>query len=73
MLIYILIYGIGALLCYFLFRFISKNHNDDNWLLIDRLIVATLSIGSWVTVILYLLFVASIFIFKLDPDKKVKW
>lgn len=72
MLIYIGIYGIGVVLCYLLFRFIAKNHSDD-WYLMDRVIVLALSMGSWLIIVLYFLFVASIFIFKLDPDKKVKW
>lgn len=73
MLIYILIYGIGTFLCYYLFRFIMKQQREDNWVLTEKLITMMLSLGSWASILAYLSFLAAIFIFKVDPDKKVKW
>lgn len=73
MLIYIIIYGIGVFFCYLLFRFIMKNQKSEEWVLAEKLITMMLSLGSWFSIFAYLLFVASMYVFKIDPDKKVKW
>lgn len=50
-----------------------KQQREDNWVLTEKLITMMLSLGSWASILAYLSFLAAIFIFKVDPDKKVKW
>lgn len=66
-------YSSGVITCYFLFRNIVKTANGGQWIVFEKAIVITLSLGSWAIAILYLFFMLLVMLKIIDPDKKAKW
>lgn len=68
-----IIYLLGIPLCYIIFRAMIYNRNGGEWVVMEKIITVIMSLGSWATILLYLLFIAAIHINLIDPDKKCKW
>lgn len=69
----IALYILGCALTYLYFRKLTRRKFNRDWLLIERIIVIGLSLFSWLAIIAFLIFVSTIIIADVNPDKEVKW
>jgi hypothetical protein len=67
------IYLLGLPLCYIILRAMIYNRNDGEWVVMEKIITLIMCIGSWASILLYILLIAAIHINLIDPDKKCKW
>jgi len=68
----ILIYLLGYVICFFSFRHIDRCANGPICLL-DYIVIAALSFGSWLAFIVFLIVMALSYNDIIDLDKKCKW
>jgi amino acid permease len=69
-----MLYIVGVLLCYLLFRKIVKDYKGSTeWLVFDRAVVMYLSLFSWLSFLFFLLMSLLTLTKIIDPDKKTKW
>ena len=75
-LLIILIYLVGCILTYLLFRYDWKKTFNNRWTIGDRRFALTISIGSWIGVVVGLSIIIPKFImrnYKVDSNKPAKW
>ena len=72
-LIYILIYLAGYTICLLFFRLIVKARKDDLLTVMERLLIFTFSLLSWIAILIYVIVLLTCFLSKVDLEKKVKW
>ncbi len=73
LLLLIAVYLLGYACAYLCFRSLIKAKYNRNWLLLEKIIVITLSLFSWVGILVFAFIIIAGFIFKIDLDKQCKW
>lgn len=69
----IIVYLLGMPVCYLIFRAMIYNRNGGEWVLMEKIITMLFCLGSWASILLYILLMAAIHANFIDPDKKCKW
>jgi biotin transporter BioY len=63
----------GYLLCYFIARTIVREKRGGDWVVMEKIITAVLSLLSWVAIVGTLLLITMSIFAKIDLDKETKW
>lgn len=73
LLLLIAVYLLGYVCAYTAFRSLIRTKFNRHWLLMEKIIVITISLFSWVGILAFAFIIISGFIFKIDLDKQCKW
>lgn len=71
--IIISLYILGYVLSYLWLRTIVRDKEGGDWILLEKIVVCTISLLSWVAILAVVFLIILSPVFKIDVDKKCKW
>lgn len=63
------LYVLGFVFSYRILRRIIRTHNENDWIVIEKMATIAISLFSWLSIIS----IITILLFQIDLDKKCKW